>query len=407
MNNPVNDSDTLVRTNPAYYTVIKPNVLTSAFIDKSLSKYEMRLLILLLQHRKEAKNNNYELAVPVKELADTSQIGWQKNIYLHADQVAESLMRRVVKIKPEEHMALFGTRENRNIHIVSGSHYIDGKGFIHIEYDKYFVQIFDKMLKGFTKGEFELLIKLNSFYAYCIYWLVRENQWHGSERIITLDQLKDTLGIAPEQYKNRNDNFKVKVLNVAQRELKGSWAEFDYQIKRVGKGQFNVHFYFKSDILQEIEENITLTKPWEKELKGIGVFAKSIKEIRAKIFNREKIGNTQHEYDGFYLNQCVKIGNRLYHERVRNKSKEQIKDLASYVLRAIQMGWWIDEVERERTKEKDRTQTKLFDQPKSYPVETVKELARAKGVSLDELCKQMGYTLNGDTVMIDQSTQIN
>ncbi|MBU1822997.1 MAG: replication initiation protein, partial [Bacteroidetes bacterium] len=142
--------------------------------------------------------------------------------------------------------------------------------------------------------EIRQLFKLKSFYSYRLYWLLKQYSTFG-ERYIDTDDLREMLNIQ-DKY-DRFQDFKVKVINVAMKELRNTDMGFTYELVKKGKRVVGVKFLFaQSETLNLLAETtgqqniFASTEPEEQRVEEMALTGKvSVRDTLEKF----KLSNLQ------------------------------------------------------------------------------------------------------------------
>lgn len=190
--------------------VVRRNELIQAHYRMSLQ--EQRLLLWLIAQVKPEDTGFTVYRIGVRELAEFIGIEKGKGIYQQLAEHTKRLMSRVAEINKVD-----GT-EVVQINFVSKTRYAFGKGVVELCLNQHMRPYLLQLKERFTEIELHQAIRLSSFYAIRIYEILKCEAFKGPVCEIALDELRARLGIEPGKLE-RSDNFKVKVLDIAQREI--------------------------------------------------------------------------------------------------------------------------------------------------------------------------------------------
>lgn len=127
---------------------------------------------------------------------------------------------------------------------ISKASYIDGAGQIKIVFTPDVIKYITRLEKEFTSYQLEKVGNMTSFYAVRIYELLAQNRTIGS-RMLNLKDLRETLQIAPDEYKLTAD-FIRKVIEVAVVQInKHSDLTVKYESKKTGRSITDFAFKIK------------------------------------------------------------------------------------------------------------------------------------------------------------------
>lgn len=114
-----------------------------------------------------------------------------------------------------------------------------------------------------------------------IYWLLREYLAFG-KRTVGVNELRHILGFTDE-YVDRFDHFKARVLEPAQKELSQTDLPFTYELLKEGRVVDSIRFLFAPGGVQPMELPPAEVEQWAQALLEVGVAAKSLEVVREKL----------------------------------------------------------------------------------------------------------------------------
>ncbi|RNI30924.1 RepB family plasmid replication initiator protein [Rufibacter immobilis] len=106
---------------------------------------------------------------------------------------------------------------------------------------------------NFTEADVETLMQIPTFTSYRIYMLLKQYQTWKSERVITLDDLRDMLKLSDQKSYEVYGNLKNRILKPAQEHLKSTDMSFELKEIKSGKAVRAVVFKFKKKDKRVIE----------------------------------------------------------------------------------------------------------------------------------------------------------
>lgn len=251
--------------------LIQPNNVTNGKFDIETSIYKMKILIRIIAEvqdyiKKEMQgirqdlfqehNSTIELRIPFSDIAP-------KQRYADVMDSIESLRQITVKFPSKERKGYtthIGLIHSYDVPTVGNG---QKKYFfikIHKEIGSKLITI-DKDITGkpinYTKYFYEIAMSFKSSYTILLYLLISSWKKKGGF-VISLDDLRDRLGIKPGQYKNYS-NFKKIILERAQNEMElksDCWFNCkasDFEIKK-GKKVTMLNFkVINPKLLSELE----------------------------------------------------------------------------------------------------------------------------------------------------------
>jgi hypothetical protein len=200
----------------------------------------------------------------IMELADFLGID-RKNAYEDLPKVSKSLMRKVCEIEEETGFL--------QVALLSSARYHTGEGLLDLEFSPELKPYLLELRERYVKHHLRFIIILNSSHSMRIYELLKQYEKIGTRRIKIKD-LREMLGVKPDEYKRYND-FKRFVLLPAKKELPDK-TDIDFEFKEIKTSRKITAIEFaiypnpdwnkdaKPKPLPYIEE-----VPEEKEIKGI------------------------------------------------------------------------------------------------------------------------------------------
>ena len=111
--------------------------------------------------------------------------------------------------------AQFGVTQ---VQFVSKTKYYFGKGYVELCLNEHIRPYVLELKERFTEIELGYAIRLSSFYAIRIYELLKCSQYRQGGFDMALEELRAELGNEKGKLE-RIDNFKAKVMNIAEREI--------------------------------------------------------------------------------------------------------------------------------------------------------------------------------------------
>lgn len=222
--------------------VVQANAFTESRQHYTLN--EKRLLQTLIASVKPEDVEFREYKISIKEFAQMANID-ESNMYKYAEDMADSIMKKPVKIKSSDEFVIF--------HLVNRAHYKEGVLTLKLSEETFHIFLALKDTGHYTTYELAEFMTLRSVYAQRIYELLKQNEntWE-KERIIPLSELREMLGIEENEYKLFG-NFKKTVLNqahkhiIADTELRYEWEPIKPSRRVEGIRFFNITSNKKPD----------------------------------------------------------------------------------------------------------------------------------------------------------------
>jgi hypothetical protein len=159
--------------------------------------------------------------------------------------------------------------------------YLKKEGVVEAVFNDHLRPYLLELTSNFTKAQLSQLLKIKRPTSHRIYWLLREYVAFG-KRTVGVDELRHILGFTDE-YVDRFDHFKARVLEPAQKELSQTDLPFTYELLKEGRVVDSIRFLFAPGGVQPLELPAAEVEPWAQALLGVGVAAKSIEVVRGKL----------------------------------------------------------------------------------------------------------------------------
>lgn len=206
--------------------VIQHNNLVEARYRLSLQ--EKRLMLFLMSRIKHNDDSFRKIEISISELANIMEFDI-KNMYRDMAKVTKSMVGRVLSIRNLDENSLL------QLPWIASAKYFYRHGIIKFQISEELAPYLLKMKNQFTVIRLSDLMKFKSIYSLRIYELLKQYESIGVRKI-DLDQLRLSCGI-PENRLNLIANFRMKVLDIAKREINEKsdiFIEF-YFVKRARK----------------------------------------------------------------------------------------------------------------------------------------------------------------------------
>ena len=162
--------------------------------------------------------------------------------------------------------------------LLSSAHYRGGKGTVEARFNDALMPYLLELRDNFTKAQLTELLKLKSQYSQRFYWLLREYAAFG-QRTMTLADLKMMFQLGPGY--DRWDNFRTRILDRGQEEMKNTDLPFTYEAIKEGRTVVAVKFLFAPAPAQ-LPALLEPTE-WEALLLASGVSSNSLASVRTQL----------------------------------------------------------------------------------------------------------------------------
>ena len=312
-----------------------------------LTTLEWRAFTSLLQRINPDDVELKEHFIPAGELLDVSTGGGKA--YAQILELSDQFTKKTVRV---EQLGPNGERlkqpDYRFIPLLAMASYVEKRGGVVLVlnplFTPYLLQLAEK--GNFTKSRAKELKHLKGHHSFKLYWLLSEYRTFGY-RAFTVDELRFRLGIADEEYKDRFDNFKVKVLEKAQIELAKTDLAFEMTMIRKGRKVEQIRFTFsakplllaKSTRAQELmPPNLALplntpeAEPW-----ALGLLALGVAEAGCEIIRRHL---AEGQYPDEYLDYVLQV--------IQRPRKAKIRKPADYAFKCITGKLLLEEFRRSK-----------------------------------------------------------
>ncbi len=230
-------------------TLVLHNSMIEARYDMNLN--EMKLFIALVSLIKKDDTEFREYEIKSEKLNDIFNISNIEGIYEITKRVADGLMKRIIFIedKKQQYWAKYS--------IFSKMEYRDGT--LHVEFNSKISPYLLKLRDNFTQFKLAEFKPFASKYSIRIYELLKQYKKIG-ERTFDIEDLKLRLGVEKGELK-KISQFKIRVLDIAQRELANTPMAFDYQMTKTGRKFTKVKFMLKHALEDNVEiEDVELVE---------------------------------------------------------------------------------------------------------------------------------------------------
>lgn len=239
--------------------VSKSNVLIEA--SSRLNLIEQKILLCLASNIEPTDRDFKIYTFPIKQFHELLGLNGATK-YTELSGITKDLLSKVIEIRTKEGLM--------QLSWVSSVIYNKNRGTIDIRFDPLLKPFLLELSSQFTSYRLGNVMKLKSTYSIRIYELLKQYE-DLKERIIYLEDLRyylDALNIYPKYA-----NFKQRVLNVSQQELKlKTDIFFEFEEIKCGRKVQKIKFIIKS----KKRKNETLENDW-KEIQYLDGFEEKIK----------------------------------------------------------------------------------------------------------------------------------
>ena len=302
--------------------VVQHNAMVNAGF--ALSALEMRCFIAMISRIGRDDTALPLCRIPVKELCPESS---SKNVYQEVRGMAEKMASRFLLL---EVLGPDGQRlkqpDLKLRPLMGAIDYLKHEGVVEAVFNEHLRPYLLELKNNFTKAQLSQVMKIKRPSSHRIYWLLREYAAFG-KRTVSVAELRHVLGLKDE-YVDRFDHFRARVLDPAQEELATTDLPFTYELLKDGRIITEIRFLFAPGGSQPPE--LLPTEAWAQALLEIGVAAKSLETVREKL----AAGYYDEGYIQFVL---VQVGTQVKAGKVNKEAGAVFKALTDgYLLPAYQ-----------------------------------------------------------------------
>jgi plasmid replication initiation protein len=219
--------------------IVQHNNLINGRFD--ITNTELRIFIYMLTQINKDDTDFKVCQIPIKTIMP-NQGG---KSYKIIKSIADNLLKKTFKLET------LSMRKNKEVRtfvgytIFSKSRYVEGENQLEMMFNSEIKDYLLNLKGNFTSAEWIQLMNIKTVYSYRIYWFLKQYQTFG-ERTIKINELKEMLMLKDEKtgkYKYSDfNNFKVRVLETAQDELKNTDMAFSFDGIKEGKAFYAVQF---------------------------------------------------------------------------------------------------------------------------------------------------------------------
>ncbi len=317
--------------NPLSIITPRPEVRQhNALINSSfvLNTLEWRAFTAILARIHPDDEEFKEYFIPAPELVGDETGG---SAYLQIKGLAKRLLNRTLYV---ELLGPNGERISKPdyeyISFITKARYMRQRGGLFIKVNPEFIPYLLQLTQrgNFTKSLTKELKSLSSSHSFKIYWLLSEYRTFGT-RTFTVEDLRFRLGIRADEYADRFNNFKAKVLDKAQEELADTDLRFEMELLREGKAVKHIRFNFSASPLALAPSATELplvaaNTPPEREAWATTLLAAGVGEAGCEVIRRH-LAEGQYPLD--YLDYVLEV--------MRRPRKAAIRRPADYIYKCI------------------------------------------------------------------------
>ena len=228
----------------------KANSLIEA--SYKLSVNEQKLILMLTSSIKMEDKDFQIYTMPIKDLAKVLKLK-SCNLYDRVPDLIDGLLQKTLTLKRTVYVKNKPRERTLKTNWLSSAEYLHGEGKVELCFDPKLKPYLLNLNKRFTTYKFDEITQLKSNASIRIYELLKQFEKIGN-RSFELDELKAHLGLSKDQYLPYY-NFKVRILLVAQKELKAKTnITFELEEIKVGRKIGKINFIIKSQACQQVAQ---------------------------------------------------------------------------------------------------------------------------------------------------------
>ena len=200
--------------------------------------------------------------------------------------------------------------------------YVDTAGMIELQFTDAVIPLITRLSEQYTEYDLKQVSELQSEYSIRLYELMMQWKSVGKTNKIALDDLRQNLGVKPEQYKEMH-NFKARVLNLAKKQInEHTDITADYIQHKTGKAVTGFTFTFKQ---KKAPEQILTDNGYIKMTdKQISTFSSKLASL-PELGSLAPIGASTAEYASL-------IANELRDSEKQNKYSKHLEKLGFKII---------------------------------------------------------------------------
>lgn len=327
-----------INKHPVQYSIFKPNSLIQS--DKS----ELKGLEIAVYN--EILNNNHKKTpdtLTYKIPHNIITYDFSKNGSRDFKRIGEALQKRTIYLDKNFVKKYFGEKSPRSI--VPFQEVVYNNSHLEVHLGKTFKRVLTMLEIGFTKGDIETLRQFKHDVSSQFYWIARQHQTYKKVWKISLLEFRNLMFIT--KHKDWR-NFKKKVIDSVQEDMKGTWMEFEIELVKKGTGGAvrGLILNFKYGPKEEEEEPIGIKEEWERILLGMRVNRKLIIQIRRWIRNQD-IGETDNGekfiWELAYIEGSIDAARKEYNLKKNDSKRISVKNVSAWFISGLIIGRWLKE----------------------------------------------------------------
>lgn len=203
--------------------VTQSNKLVEAKFALTVQEQRLLLVMISMIHPEDEDFKDY-----IIHLADLCKLLGLKTQSMYAE--AKKITRRL----RERELVIQEPTGELQIGWISSAKYLESAGAVRLRFDPALKPYLLALKRQFTRFQLDILIRFKSVHAIRIYQLLKQYETIGKRQCQIAD-LREMLGIAPDEYTRYND-FKRKVISTAAVQINSN-SDISFQFKELKEGK--------------------------------------------------------------------------------------------------------------------------------------------------------------------------
>lgn len=339
---------------PIQYSIFKPNNLINA--DRSeLKGIEIAVYNEILNNNHKNTPDVLVYRVPYTLISyDPSKNGARDR-----KRVGQALQSRSIYLDEQFVKDYLGETSPRSI--APFPEVVYNKDNLEIHLSPKFKRILTMLELGFTKGDIETLRRFTHDVSHKFYWVARQKQTFKQVWKISVEDFREALFITGHADWR---NFKRKVIENIQEDMRGSWVEFDIEYVKKGRGGSvtDLIIKFRKGPDDEKDEPVGTSFNWEKTLLNMGVDERLIKQFRQSVRRGEQSESENGEvftWDSMYIEFSIDAAREEFEAKRANANRRKVDNVPAWFVSGLIVGRWLKYVDAQRIEFMGSVQAKL------------------------------------------------
>lgn len=280
--------------------VTKANKLTSA--SYSLGVAEQRIILLaIIEARSQQRMIDARGVLRIKAKAYQDNFKVEKHTAYEAlKSAATGLFEASFKYDDIDDKT--GKPKHKVVRWVQQIAYIDEAGTVELQFTDAVIPLITRLSEKYTEYELKQVSELQSEYAIRLYELMMQWKTVGKTNQILLDDLRNQLGVKPDQYQAMN-NFKARVLDHAVSQINNHTdITAEYEQHKTGRKVTGFTFRFRSKQAVSKPKQVSNNDFLKMTDKQIAVFSNKLAQL-PELGSKAAIGASTDDYANLIANE--------------------------------------------------------------------------------------------------------